>query len=112
VNQTLVMDGENKTLLLIGRNATKGKVHFWLLFILQNLWLSLQWVSRFVAWDMTLCFLGNIYQHCFWKSRQHFRLNHWYPSSQIQCLTSQKTIIWFVLLTAFIPGMLYKIMNS
>jgi hypothetical protein len=28
VNQTLVMDGENKTLLLIGRNATKGKVHF------------------------------------------------------------------------------------
>jgi len=28
VNQTLVMDGENKTLLLIGRKATQGKVDF------------------------------------------------------------------------------------
>jgi hypothetical protein len=30
------MDGENKTLLLIGRSATQGKVVFLLLFILKN----------------------------------------------------------------------------
>jgi hypothetical protein len=44
VNQTLVSDGENKTLLLIRTNAKQGKAEFWLLLILQNLWLSLQLV--------------------------------------------------------------------
>jgi hypothetical protein len=60
VSQKLVRDGENKTLLLIGRNVTQGKVDFWLLFILQHLRFTLWWVSRFVF----SCCLEDMYQHC------------------------------------------------